>query len=132
MLVHLAENPCLYQSWSELWSELQKHGWEKVNLVKEKLVIEGLPENIKQVYIFRDKSVKSWKIGVQVFASKFALMKYIARFPYLLQERLVFNANLERLGWSRCHGDIVSPSGFRWSVSSHHFSEFQVIKLFRP
>jgi hypothetical protein len=112
MYCHLAENPCLYQTWQEIWSNLQTYDWEKVDLSKEELNIEGsLPKKVKKVYALRQTGLGTLKPGVHVFASKMALLKYIARFPYLLQDRNRLKATLKAHGWNKQNRIILTPAG---------------------
>ncbi len=51
------------------------------------------------MYAYRPDEHKTPTPGVHVFASKLAVARYIARYPYLLQEKAVFAQTLERHGW---------------------------------
>jgi hypothetical protein len=110
MYFHLVDNPCLYESWNQLWPRLQEHGWEAVNLNKTPLNIVGLPAKQRLVFGYRLTELRSTELlpGITVFGSMAAVMEYIARFPYLLQDRNVLENNLLRLGWTR------NNKGFRF------------------
>ena len=87
LLAHVESNPCLTYEWRLLWPLLQKRGWDRVSGTGERT--------------FEYVSSEDRKLGITHFRSKFAVVKFIARFPYPLQEDKVLEETLLCHGWKR-------------------------------
>ena len=89
---HIEANPCLKYTWKDLWPLLQKAGWTRVHAGKNGSQVE---------FHSPVPSDTELKPGVHVFRSKFAVMTFINRFPYPLQESSIFSKTLEAQGWQK-------------------------------
>ena len=114
MCIHLARNPVITEEWKDLWPKLQDHGWRAVDVKNEKYSIDGLHEATKIVYAHMPEEVDCPQPGVHVFASKIAVVRFVARFPYLLQDDTELVETLLRVGWSRNKKDLR----FLWPTSN--------------
>jgi hypothetical protein len=108
---HVTENPCLLLSWKELWPLLQLEGWRKIDLSTAKLHKVGSPITSKIALAYKPNDLPSLEPGIHIFVSKSAMLRYISRFPYLLQERKVLVRTLLRLKWIRSNNGMFQCPG---------------------
>lgn len=110
--MHLTQNPCLLQTWQELWRRLQNHGWRAIELASHHpLMIDELnPEDHRVAYVYAPENLSvTYEAGAHVFTSKSAVIQYIARFPYLLQEESCLAQTLLRHHWKRNAQNSFQP-----------------------
>lgn len=118
-LYHLSLNPHITEEWRYLWPRLQDHGWEAIDLTNPNenylnlLNNLNLDKNHKVAYVYLGsyKKLKSHELipGLHVFLSKIALVRYISRFPYLLQNNSDLTETLERHGWKVYNSKFQAP-----------------------
>jgi hypothetical protein len=115
MCLHLANNPVVTEEWKDLWPKLQDHGWRAVDVKVENVKIDGLHPATRVIYAYSPETVIEPIPGVHIFASKIALTRFIARYPYLLQNDTIFTQTLLRHGWTRDKKDTV----WKWPSSNN-------------
>ncbi len=128
MMDLIDSNHC-YDSDFKLWEILQKHGWvstpvtfkEAKGILKQvDPQIEFSEAMVKDSKLFTYKYVppaskkNAWTpiIGLHIFNNYVALLQYISRFPYLLQDDKTLATTLEKQQWTKARKDVYMFTPF--------------------
>eukprot|EP01040_Poterioochromonas_malhamensis_P008464 gene8464-9159_t len=106
MMTHLAKYNCLSSSPKELWKDLQGQGWKSVKVtIPPRDPNEKKKEEIYYRYVPAKEFIVRYTKGFHEFHSFRALMDYISRFPYLMEN------DQELMKTLKIHRWVIHESG---------------------
>lgn len=129
-VMHLMEsNPCYNMEFLNIWKMMKGYGWtetavtfkEAKSILKQvdpKLELSSETVEDQQLYTYKyvppanKKSGWTPIIGLHTFNNDVAVLQYISRFPYLLQEDKAFAATLELQQFTKVKKDVYMFTPF--------------------
>ena len=135
MMELMESNRCYNMGFEDIWEMLRDVGWTStaVTFKEAKGILKQVdpqiaipdamakgPELYTYKYIPPESKKNAWKpiIGLHIFNNPRALLQYISRFPYLLQDDKTFATTLEKQKWTNVRKDVYQfkPHGSKSAV----------------